>query len=911
MTFAQNSGQEIFLKNKIILKIKPSFKDVCNNKSITNSELNHFFSEIGVIRLEKKFPNIESPKSTFNKYGEKNVDISTIYEIQFKNNISLYKIISFLNSLDIVEYAQPIYIDKVLSYVPNDPQNVNQYYLNNIRAYDAWGLSGGKGDSSIVIGIVDTGVDIVHEDLVGNIFYNANDTLDGIDNDNDGYIDNYRGWDIANNDNNPMTEQNTAIGIDTRQHGTYVAGCAAARTDNGKGISGPGFYTKFLPIKVLNSDGYITTGYEGLLYAAEHGCKIINCSWGGSFGHPYGQDIINYATYNKNALVIAAAGNGNDEHVLYPAAYENVIAVAGTNSADNKWNNSTYGVEVDVSTPGQNILFTKDDNGYKYGWGTSFASPITAGAAAIISSIFPQYSALQIAERLRITCDNIDTVSGNEVYIGKLGKGRINLFTAISTNESFFSIRFSEINYQSVSGTLTAGDTVYMSGIFKNYLDSAQNVLVTLTTENENIQILQSTFSIGSLGNLDTISNIEEPFVFVINSETDFESIAVFKLMFESDNQNDYQYLKVNISPSYLDIYPNKISTTVCSNGRIGYNSYIPLTGVGLQYKNEVALFEGGLMVGNSNSKVACSVRDSNDYVPIIIADTIYEENIDNGYATTFESLSSDHSDHFDFKQKIYTWNDSIRDNFIISEYLITNNNLENIENLYVSFFTDWDVVVSYTNKTNYNDDLNLGYTYNTGNDSLYAGIKILTHTSVNHYGIDNVDGGNGGIDISDGFSIEEQFFSMTNNRHNAGSNSSTGTDVVEIISIGPISLNAGDSVTIGFAFIVAENLYKLVNSANEAQYAYDYLHTNIHNITHNQKTTAIPNPTNASLTITSDEIIETYEIFDLSGTLVKKGLNIRLNAKIIDVSNLKSGMYFIKIYTKNKIETIKFSKIE
>lgn len=909
---AQNSEHEIFLKNRIIFKIKPAKKEICSKSKIDDSILNDFLASIDVLKLEKKFPFVQSPKNKFNKFGQKNIDISTIYEIEFNSNISIYKIINYLSSLDIVEYAQPVYIDKICGYVPNDPQNGNQYYLNNIRAYDAWELAGGKGDSTIVIGIVDTGVDFVHEDLIDNIFYNYSDTLDGIDNDNDGYVDNYRGWDVANNDNNPMTEQNTAIGADTRQHGTYVAGCAAARTDNGKGISGPGFNSKFLPVKVLNSDGYITAGYEGILYAAEHGCKIINCSWGGCFGHPFGQDIINYVTYNKNALVIAAAGNSNcgPDFVMYPAAYENVIAVAGTNANDNKWNNSTYGEEVDVSTPGENILFTKDGNGYKYGWGTSFASPITSGAAAIIAANFPTYTALQIGERLRVTTDNIDTVSGNEAYVGMLGTGRTNMYRAISTSEQYYSIRFENISYASSSGILSAGDTVYMSGIFRNYLDDAVNVNVKLTTDNPSIEILQPDFLIGSLASFDSISNNFSPYIFVVNSETDFETTVVFKLLYENINQNDYQYIIKNVTPTYLNIYPNKISTTVCSNGRIGYNTYTPLTGIGLQYKNDVVLYEGGLMVGNSNTNVSSSIRTFDDYIPINPSDTIYEENVDNSFASSFKSISHDDTKSINFEQKIYSWESEARENFIISEYALINNDVEDFENLYVSIFTDWDLVLSYANKTSYNSDLKLGYTYNTSEDSLYAGIKVLSHSSVNHYGIDNVDGGSGTIDISDGFSIEEQFFTMTNNRHYAGADYTNGTDVCEVIGIGPLSIVVGDTVTVSFAFIVAENKYKLINSANEAQYSYDYLHINSveNNLDSKTNINIYPNPSNSTITIQSTEKISEINIYDLNGSLVYKLDDQKFYSKTIDTKKFSKGMYIMKLRTSKGIEIVKFS---
>ncbi len=185
---------------------------------------------------------------------------------------------------------------------------------------------------SIVIGIIDTGGDLNHPDLQGNVYVDPADPTDGIDNDGDGYIDNNRGWDFSGadaaliglpnfkGDNNP-----SVFSGDRFAHGTMVAGCASAATNDGVGISGVGFNTKLLFTKHYadnqpsNSNSYTSDLYEGVFYAATHGAKIINCSWGNPNYSGIAQDIITHVTMDLGCLVVAAAGNGNVESPLYPS----------------------------------------------------------------------------------------------------------------------------------------------------------------------------------------------------------------------------------------------------------------------------------------------------------------------------------------------------------------------------------------------------------------------------------------------------------------------------------------------------------------------------------------------------------------------------------------------------------------
>ena len=909
--FSQNNNltqkTKDYIPNTIIFKIKKQYKGIFSNKKIKNYEFENILKSINTESIIKKFPYIKEPKQEYNKNGNKLVDLSLIYELKYKSNIPINKIIRKLQSCKIIEYAQPHYLPKTL-YTPNDSLIANQYYLSTIHAFEAWDIC--KGDSTIVIGITDTGVDIDHEDLINSIFYNKNDSINGIDDDNDGFTDNFRGWDLGENDNNPQ--------VDNDNHGIYVSGIAAATTDNGKGISGVGFRTKFLPVKISNKNGELTMAYEGIVYAAEHGCSIINCSWGGTEKDSYGQDIINYATFNRNALVIAAAGNDNSEKLFYPASYKNVISVAGTDENDIKWTGTTsgsnYGIYVDICAPAMYIYTTDNDNKYiKTYWGTSFASPIVAGCAAIVKSFHPDYTALQIGQLLKATADKIDNKIQNLPYEHKLGSGRVNLFKAINSPIPP-SINISDVKFNDNNGNkFIAGDTVLITGIYTSYLSQVSNTTITLTSSSDNIEIINNTNFIDTLNTLDTVSNNNNPFTIKILPDVKYDENIVLRLNYDYGTRKAIQYIDFDINPSYLNIDTNKISTTITSNGTIGFTNTNNRNGLGFIYDNSNnLLYEGGLLIGNSSQNVSNCIRGSDDFETISLPKKITNNSIADCYIQTiFNDNKATDSLGIKILQNTYAWDNEEDADYVILEYLIINKNSFTINNLYAGLFADWDISYYNRNKISFDNNLNLAYTYSTEAPVYYTGIQLLSGTPVNHYAIDNIKGGDGGIDITNGFSTEEKWFAMTNARNSAGNNSDT-SDVADMLSTGPFTINSEDTIKIAFALIANKNLYNLQNSASNAQRKYIniYKQNNINEINKNiSEINIFPNPINNYTEISfyqKDNSSMELNIINSLGNIIfsKKLRNTKIGKNVINIntSNFSNGIYFVQFKTTDKI---------
>ncbi|MEW6470615.1 MAG: S8 family serine peptidase, partial [Bacteroidota bacterium] len=543
--------------------------------------------------LAKIYPNHQPPAREVNELGQKLVDLSLIYSFKYTAEMKLEKVINQLKSLGYFEYAEPWYVPTI-DFVPNDPSysNSGQYFCKgnvtgSINCQQAWDLT--QGSTSVVIGIVDTGTQPSHPDLSPNLL---------------------TGYDVAMNDNDP-TWQGDA-------HGTHVCGCASARTNNGIGVASPGFTCKILPVKISDASGALIAGYTGITWAADNGAKIINCSWGGPGGGSYGQNIIDYAVFNKNCVIFASAGNNGIEEQLYPSSFNNVYRVASTASTDSRSSFSSYGTDVDFGSPGSSIYSTYQSS-YSTLSGTSMASPIAAGAAGLVQSYFNYSNAFQIGEKLKQTCDPYQGSNTLSLYnAGKLGKGRIDVYNALTLSAKSLAMNPITVTDQN-DDVFLQGETLYISGNFINYLDpsssSASATLSVVSVSSGTAPVITNgTFTIGTLATLGTTNNNASPFQATISASAPVNQVINFRVRITDGSFTGDQYFSVTVNVDYINITINDVHTTITSKGRIGYNNDGQQQGLGFEYQVPTPnnlLYEMSLMIGSSSTKVSDMFRET------------------------------------------------------------------------------------------------------------------------------------------------------------------------------------------------------------------------------------------------------------------------------------------------------------
>lgn len=954
-----NVTSKDYLPNTIILKLKPQYRNIAGLKKIDHPLLDQVLAYVGLNTLGKKFPNHKAPEKKRNELGQAYADLSLIYELKFTNSVALEDAINQVLATGIMEFAEPHYIYQMHNYIPNDPASnststsVGQNgFFSRIRAYAAWDLAlgGSQGDPNVIIGIVDSGTDTDHPDLVSQFVHNTADPINGIDDDLDGYVDNYTGYDLAGADYNTVVgDNNPNIMGSNNIHGSHVSGCAAASTNNGIGVAGIGFNCKLLPVKCAadndtrgtGGEGYIISGYEGITYAADHGAKIINCSWGGTSGGSYGQTIIDYATINKNCLVVSSAGNSNLDEKNYPASFNYVLSVAATNSTnDNRASFSTYNYDVDISTPGNNIYETVYNNSYTTMSGTSMSSPITCGGAGLVQSKFNYTNALQIGQRLKQTADyhystgtNI-TGLGNPgaAYQNKLGKGRMNLQRAL-TDPNVSSVVFANsVVVDHNDNAIVVGDSLFITGDFINYLSPTSNLTASITAVvgGAYVTSIDNSTSLGVINTLSTVNNNADPFKFKINTGTPSNALITFQVTLTDGTYSDKYFFDVIVNVDYVNIAINDVATTITSKGKIGYNVDGQLQGLGFSYMGTNLLYEGALMIGTSNTKVSDAFRGSApsaadvDFQTVVKAykstPPVFSEfdvhgRVNDVPASPTQNLLVSHS--------AYAWTTAGNRKYVIVEYIIKNNGATPLNNLYAGIAADWDIDASTasSNKGDYDAATKMGYVYSTVAGGKFAGIKLLTNTAPPVcYHIDNMAGGGGGVDVVDTtvvgdkrYSTSKKYTSLSTNRYLAGVSGTvtTGGDIIEVVSSGPFNIIAGDSVKVAFALIAGDDLTDIVKSADSAQAHYNPpIATGINTITKSEINAAVyPNPANSDLNFmintTKSENIDIVLVNTLGQTvkhIVRNNLTVGYNQINTDVSQLPIGTYFYQIKTDDKI---------
>jgi len=382
---------------------------------------------------------------------------------------------------------EPNYKLKALA-VPNDPYFNQLWAMRNtgqsggtanadIDAVSAWNIT--TGSDTVIVAVIDTGIDYRHPDISANIWTNSHETAGNhADDDHNGYIDDVHGFNFIANDGNV---------IDLHSHGTHVSGTIAGRGNNSAGVTGVNWRCKLMACRFLdeNGSGNTADAIEGINYAVANGANILSNSWGGG---GYSAALASAITNAKNhgVLFVAAAGNDSidcDSFAQYPASYDisNVISVAATDDIDELASFSNYGRNtVHLGAPGVGILSSVLHNNYAYYSGTSMATPHVAGVAALLLAKNPSMSLNELKARLIWTGDEVDSLSDTTIT----GR-RLNAYNALSATPSMIVITpnidtamVHGYNWPIAWSSIGGADTVdiYLLKAGTNYLQIANNI---------------------------------------------------------------------------------------------------------------------------------------------------------------------------------------------------------------------------------------------------------------------------------------------------------------------------------------------------------------------------------------------------------------------------------------------------
>jgi len=513
------------VKGVVVFKVTPEYKVDLPVKGAHRFGVKHidrFMDKIDAKMVERKFPHCLPPKPG-------GTDLTRIYNLRFPSKIPVKDVCAKLSKLKGIEWVEPWYI--IPFYMDhNDPERDQQYALNLIQANLAHDIS--IGNRAVAVAIVDCGIDMDHEDLAENLWDNLGEdangdgVLDGRDvnnrDDDDNHkVDDFHGWDFDGNDNNP----DDPGGGMAAGHGTHCAGIASAVTNNETGIASIGYSCGILPIRAGGRQGQEEQDLaEAVEYAATVGAKVISCSWGPPQEVRAIEEACNYA-YENDVLVVAASGNLDPrmpmlepEQRVYPAAYDNVIAVAGTDQEDHKWGSeeegSNYGDWVNISAPGHEILSTYLNDDYETHSGTSMATPLVAGVAVLLRAAYPELSVDEIRNLLFEGAEDIEDL--NPDYRGKLGAGRINAYQSLLLGP-LIALEIGDLEIvadDNDNGAMDPGETVEFTVTLTNPEDGEllEDIVITLDSEDPDVTNNEEPIVLDELEPGNSFTNVDQHF---------------------------------------------------------------------------------------------------------------------------------------------------------------------------------------------------------------------------------------------------------------------------------------------------------------------------------------------------------------------------------------------------------------
>ena len=910
--------------SRVIVKLAPALFD----RGISPTILGPVGASIGVVSIEPWLPpellNDQTPlNKRRNGVNDPVAGLRRIVVVAYGADISPYEAALRLARIPGVEYAEAQHRRTIL-FRPNDSRLPSQWYLEKISALEAWDVQ--RGDSSITIGVVDSGIEEDHPDLVNAIWHNPGETGGGresnnIDDDGNGFIDDVWGWDFAGS-NGQTPDNDPRPGSEA--HGTLVAGCAAASGDNTIGIAGVAWGCRVMAVKITD-DGPSPGLYNeaaGILYAAKMGADVINCSFGGAGHSRAEEEAVRIAMTTYNAVIVAACGNDDQDVPFYPASYPGVISVAATAPNDDKASYSNYNYRIDLSAPGDNILSTGSGD-YIYDSGTSFATPLVAGAAALLRRKYPLLGPASIAEILRASVD--DNRGGLPPrYADKVGSGRLNISRALSVGTTMQSARISSwtVNESNANGIIEPGETLRIRCAVRNWLSASSDVTVVAAgVEPLDLQVDHTTMRLGAMGEGEDRLTDDTAFVVIVpTTALPNDQLTVSFTTVTADRGND-QFLSIAVSQTFATTDNNDIAVTFNSSGNVGFNGIRRTQGEGLTFRGgKNLLYHGGVMIGVDSARLADVVRLGP--TSLGVADglrwtSLYRpvHSLDSSVQTGEALFSDSHLDPLrrvgvDVRLRTLQYRADGARNFVIARYRITNTSSSLIQGLCFGLYLDWDVSpYGLDDKVDYDAARVMGLVRSARDiTGLWGAVTVLSGGGEPlFYAVNNLADG-----VLNDFTPARKWGFLSS----GVVTSDNVDDMAMVIGRGGISLGAGESTEIGMALIVASTFDSLRLAADAAHDYYSLSGVGRYEM-EGSGAWLYPNPLGNHGRIVSrldrpGKVI--IKVYSSCGDLVRTidgGEHEMGSAEIgIDMSGLAAGWYLCRVMTPDGTTTVRGMRV-
>lgn len=658
-----------YLKNTVIIRFAHFNLDDTQLNQILSNENAHIERRILPLEASIKYNTHSLYKAANTPQFEARLKaeepLLRTYIVKYNGDIDPQKFSYYLlKKYKEIEIAEPYFLQKIQAFTPNDPNVGNQEtLLNQIRAKDAWEIE--KGDSNIVIGISDNAIQQTHPDLKNNIATNIKEKLSGNDDDGNGYIDDYQGYNFDGGREGEFYWNTYANS--TNNHGTWTSGIAGADFDNKIGVAGIGGKSKIFPIRIGSKDigdGYTAYGYESIIYAGVRKFKVLNCSWGLEKSYSeLEQSIINYAVANDVAIVASAGNLGNGQSTVtkfYPAGYKGVLGVGVVSNIDGEASISSLGAHCRIMSPASGNYTTDLDKGNQSPYSytseyTSFAAPVVSGAVAIARAKFPKLNAIQAIEFVRQSTDDISDKMNS---YKRLVPGRLNMLKMVSIDPmSIPGIVIDEVKFYDHTGSEQSrffiGDTVFVELKIRNVLGNANGLNFNLSLAYPEFKVIDVLDSSRNNININTYETLTlGKFEYVITNQ--YDDYLTLRLEITGENgYSDFLLFDYKNISEIATFENNRIKFSVGDQGTFGFgqgNAIGTREGFGFIDKNYGdALFRSGIFVTENDASTVVSFDFGSDnskfrslkpfYKPKTNASIMTDDPFNNTYAKIDESI--------------------------------------------------------------------------------------------------------------------------------------------------------------------------------------------------------------------------------------------------------------------------------